>query len=322
MPRSRGVPFLLRSAILCPSLVFSAPTAPLDKTLATLTADFVRALSGDGNASAPHPDIGCILGKCSGAIAGCLEERQCREGMFCTARCGFSNQTCIFHCASDYEDALYDAMIHCFFNENDCMKMPKGQAFSPYAMCRPLNVSKPLTEYRGAPLTSATTATLMTRNGQHQGYWQVARGLSASYDCFDCQNVWFQTASKSASQLAYSAVYQVNKTDGTFKWNEAAYNGDFDTFPQDPGRVHFRAPNYGGLVHEEDWRILAVDERVLDDPQWIAMYYCGGAPGVKEAYEGSCVLTPDELMPSDSAEASKIVAGVLCCWRNSCMCAR
>ena len=65
------------------------------------------------------------------------------------------------------------------------------------------------------------------------------------------------------------------------------------------------APDYAGLVHDEDWRILAVDERSAT-PQWLALYYCGGAPGVREAYEGSCVLTMDGVLPADAAERAKI----------------
>ena len=93
----------------------------------------------------------------------------------------------------------------------------------------------------------------------------------------------------------------MNKSDGTSKWGRAQYSGDFGTFGQEPGRIHLRAANYGGLVHEEDWRVLAVNERTQDDPQWIALYYCGGAPGVKEAYEGACVVTPNVCPESQAA---------------------
>ena len=301
---------LILLATLAPALSAPASAEILSSADITLASDFIGALvsRGGDKTPSPEPNMVCILGKCHGAITKCLMEQQCRNGMFCTAKCGFSNDACIFHCASDFEDPLYDAMIRCFFTENPCMKMPKGHTFSSYQMCRPLNVSKPLTTYRGAALTVAQTQTLMTRNGEAEGYWRVARGLSASYDCFDCQNVWFQTSKANASQLEYSAIYQVNKTDGSFKWNRASYNGDFDTFDREPGRVHFRAPDYAGLVHEEDWRVLAVDERVADKPQWLAMYYCGGAPGVMEAYEGSCVLTPTGLMPDDPTETKKIDA--------------
>ena len=54
--------------------------------------------------------------------------------------------------------------------------------------------------------------------------------------------------------------------------------------------------------------MLAVDERTEDEPEWIALYYCGGAPGVKESYEGACIMTPDGSMPSDPVEAKKIDA--------------
>lgn len=293
----------MRCTVILLSIIIGAEALPSAEN--ALVSQFLRAIA---RSPTPHPDPACIASHCTGAIAQCLKEQQCRKGMLCTAKCGFSNDTCVFHCASDYEDELYDAMIHCFFTEYDCMRMPQGETFSPYEMCRPLNTSKPLATYRGTRLTVAKTQSLMTRNGKAKGYWRVARGLSASYDCFDCQNIWFQNIPQpNASQVAYSAIYKVNKTDG-FRWDEAEYTGDFDTFNNTPGRIHFRAPNYGGLVHEEDWRVLAVDERAEDDPQWIAMYYCGGAPGVKQAYEGSCVLTPNGQMPMDIAEIKKIDA--------------
>merc|ERR1712127_133345 len=62
----------------------------------------------------------------------------------------------------------------------------------------------------------------------------------------------------------------------------------------------------GGLHREDDWRMLAVDES-QDVPNWIAMYYCGGVPGVADAYEGAMVLTPDGQVPSD-ADMSVIAA--------------
>merc|ERR1711907_23462 len=172
-------------------------------------------------------------------------------------------------------------------------------------MCRSTAVSTPLQTYLGKPITQDISRTLLTRNGKDDGYWLVARGLSHAYDCFDCQNLYFQPSNVNSSQLQYTAIYKIHKSNGNFRWNTADYEADFVTFPQ-IGRMHLHAPDYDGLVHDEDWRILAVDERQMDDPQWVAMYYCGGAPGVKEAYEGSCVMTPDGKMPTDEQEVQKI----------------
>jgi len=183
--------------------------------------------------------------------------------------------------------------------------MPPGQNFSTYEMCRSTAVSTPLQTYLGKPITQDISRTLLTRNGKDDGYWLVARGLSHAYDCFDCQNLYFQPSKTSPTQLEYSAIYKIHKSSGSFRWNFASYGADFATWPE-PSRMHLHAADYGGLVHDEDWRILAVDERKENEPEWIALYYCGGAPGVKEAYEGSCVMTPNGLMPSDPQEAKKI----------------
>merc|ERR1711908_158762 len=46
----------------------------------------------------------------------------------------------------------------------------------------------------------------------------------------------------------------------------------------------------------------------MGEPQWVALYYCGGAPGVKENYEGACLVTPDGQLPTDPDEMAKIDA--------------
>merc|ERR1712194_209637 len=99
-------------------------------------------------------------------------------------------------------------------------------------------------------------------------------------------------------------IYKIHKSDGTSRWNYARYNASA-SFPE-AGRLFLFAPDYGGLVHEEDWRILAIDERSPNDPKWIALYYCGNAAGVKESYEGSCLITLDGKLPADAGEVKKI----------------
>jgi len=258
-----------------------------------------------GAAPGPTPSLGCILGNCAPKIAKCMLNTSCRKGMTCTKGCGATNQTCIFQCTSDFENDVYDDMIKCFFTDHSCMREPKGQTFSTYEMCRPLNKSTPLTTYMGKPLTADVARTLLTRNNKN--YWLVAQGLSKAYDCFECQNLYFNTSTTNSSQLIYTAIYKILKSDGSARWNRADYVADWDTFGEGgPGRMHLHDPDYGGLVHDEDWRIIAVDERTPNQPEWIGLYYCGGAPGVLEAYEGSCVMTPDGLLPKDTKEVTKI----------------
>lgn len=288
-------------------------SAPSTDEVATAATDIYNALYQKRVGDGPAPTLPCILGNCAGKIAACLLDSSCRRGMQCTKGCSGTNQTCIFQCTSDYENEVYDNMIKCFFTDHDCMKMPEGQTFHTYGACKSVEQTTTLTHYLGKPLTHDKTKTLLTRNGKDQGYWLVARGLSHAYDCFDCQNDYFnvggpnQPVATNSSELAYTSIYKIHKSDGTFRWNKAQYLAEFDTFPE-AGRMHMHAPDYGGLVHDEDWRVLAVDERTEDEPEWIALYYCGGAPGVKESYEGACIMTPDGSMPSDPVEAKKIDA--------------
>jgi hypothetical protein len=258
----------------------------------------------------PKPNTGCILKNCKMAMARCALNKDCRSALSCTAGCGKggpTNQTCIFQCTSDFENDVYDDLIKCFFTDHNCMQDP-GTNFSKWEMCRSTKTqATPLKTYLGKALTQAKAQTLLTRNGKDDGYWLVAKGLSHAYDCFDCQNLYFNRSVVNDTQLHYSAIYKIHKSDGNIRWNDAEYEADWNMFPE-PGRMHLHAPDYGGLVHDEDWRILAVDERTPDDPQWMALYYCGGAPGVLEAYEGSCVMTPNGLVPSDKKEVAKIEA--------------
>jgi len=212
------------------------------------------------------------------------------------------NQTCIFGCTSEYENEKYDEMLKCFFTDHDCMKMPKGETFDTFGSCRSLESATPLDTWLGEELTQENAMT--AAKGANDGYWILAKGLSHSYDCFDCQNLyWLPT--ENSSSLRYEAVYKIHKPDGGERWNFATY---FSSPFEYPGRMLFHADDYGGLVHDEDWRILAIDERNGKSPQWVAWYYCGGAPGVKENYEGACLVTPDGQMPTDPAEVAKIDA--------------
>merc|ERR1712195_432508 len=294
----------MKCVLLIAAIVLVACTAaPLSADqVNTAATDLFNTLYKARVGDSPAPDPLC-LGQCAPKIASCMLDHDCRNGMFCITKCGGTNQTCIFQCDSDFENEVYDNMIKCFFTDHDCMKMPKGQTFDTYGMCKSVEKAEPLTTYLGKPLTVEKTKTLLTRDNKDQGNWLVARGLSKAYDCFDCQELYFNTGggaqpvATNASDLAYSAIYKIHKSDGTIRWQQAEYLAEFETFPQ-PGRMHLHAPDYGGLVHDEDWRVLAVDERTENDPQWVALYYCGGAPGVKEAYEGSCVLTPNGLLPA------------------------
>lgn len=160
-------------------------------------------------------------------------------------------------------------------------------------------------------LTPEAARGLLLR-GHKRGDWVVSGGLSHAYDCFDCQYLYF--GDKGDTTLEYLAEYKIHKSDGDVRWNQADYvatnthavNAHFD--PAQAARLSLNASDYGGLFHAEDWRILAVDEKNAD-PQWLALYYCGGAPGVQEAYEGACMLTIDGTLPTDlDAKAAYVAA--------------
>jgi len=258
--------------------------------------DFAKTLQVAGD-DAPQPSPYCIARNCMGRVARCMFHGDCIKGMLCTKGCDQTNQTCIFGCTSEYEDEVYDNMIKCFFTEHDCMKMPHGETFDTFGSCRNTSLATPLPTWMGKNVTHSDMM------GVLGGFWYVTKGLSHAYDCFDCQKLWWYP--ENASSLRYEAVYKIHKPDGGIRWNQATY---FTSQLNEPARFLFHADDYGGLIHDEDWRILAVDERNGTNPAWVALYYCGGAPGVKENYEGACLLTPDGQLPTDEGELKKIDA--------------
>jgi hypothetical protein len=184
------------------------------------------------------------------------------------------------------------------FNKNDCMGTKKG--FDTWQKCRS-NV-KPLATYRGKPLTTQVARQILEQ-GKDRGDWVVAKGLSAAYDCADCQfQYWLK--SSNGSGLKQHVDFKTHMSNGSTRYSHANYV--VQEFPGEVSRYSLNASNDGGLFHEEDWRLMGVDES--DTPQWVTMYYCGAAAGVGMAYEGAMLLTPDGLLPKDPATLAKIDA--------------
>lgn len=293
--RAYSISVSLLCGVAAASSEVSWPSS-LDRAFVSDLESLVKVhTSGD-----PSPNGACIVKNCLKEAIKCGPDKDCRSVLACTVGCGKKmNQTCIFQCTSDFEDQTYDDLLYCMFNKNDCMGTKKG--FDAYGECRSLDVVGPMTTYRGAPLTIDVARNIMLR-GKQRGDWIVAKGKSAAYDCFDCQYLfWVQNADKT---MKYVADYKIHKSDGGVRWNIATY-GAFE-WPSSTGRYTMNASNYGGLAHYEDWRLLGADES--EDPKWIAMYYCGSAPGVGEAYEGAFILTPDGNLPTDAKATATLAA--------------
>jgi len=186
------------------------------------------------------------------------------------------------------------------FNKNDCMGTKHG--YDEWQACKSIDKVAPMKTYRGAPLTKEVARDILMRGTNHRGDWMVAKGKSHAYDCFDCQFLYW--GYKPDKSMYYEAYYKIHKSKGGIRWNQAVYVAS--EWQGTVGRFSMNASNYGGLAHEEDWRLLAADESA--NPQWIAMYYCGAAAGVGEAYEGAFILTPDGTMPTDPKAISTIDA--------------
>jgi hypothetical protein len=279
-------------------------------TMATTEEEAVAAAVAHASALAsvtknPTPNPLCIATHCGGAARKCIMDSDCRSALGCTTKCfrkdpKEQNQTCIFQCTSDFENDVYDGMLYCMFNQNDCMGTKKN--FNEWQACRALDKVPPMTQYRNKPLTKEVARNILMRGTDKRGDWMVARGKSAAYDCFDCQYLYW--GYRPDRTMYYQANYKIHKSDGGVRWNTAVYVAS--EWEESIGRFSMNASNYGGLEHEEDWRLLAADESA--DPQWIAMYYCGAAAGVGEAYEGAFILTPTGDLPTDAKSLAAIDA--------------
>jgi hypothetical protein len=294
---------MLRSCLL--ALAFGIVASTGDVQLAANQAATAHAVQIARIRGTPTPSVGCIVSKCGGHALKCAIDKSCRSALACTAGCQIhdpkeQNQTCIFQCTSDFETEVYDDLLFCMFNKNDCMGTKEG--FDEWQACRSLDNVPPLTEYRGAPVTKEVVRNIIMRGTQQRGDWIVAKGKSHAYDCFDCQYLYW--GYNPDHTMYYLANYKIHKSDGGIRWNTALYIAE--EWQQSLGRYSMNASNYGGLAHEEDWRMLAADES--EDPKWITMYYCGAAAGVGEAYEGAFILTPDGNLPTDAKSIATIDA--------------
>jgi hypothetical protein len=288
---------------LCALGLLASTAASASKDLDTVQANMNTIMA----TKSPTPNPFCIIGKCGGHAAKCAVDHDCRSSLGCTAGCLIKdpkeqNQTCIFQCDSDFENQVYDDLIYCMFNKNDCMGTKKG--FDEWQACKPIDKVTPITQYRGAPLTTEVARNILMRGTHKRGDWIVAKGQSAAYDCFDCQYLYW--GYKPDNTMYYSANYKIHKSNGESRWNTANYVAA--EWQGALGRYSMNASNYGGLEHEEDWRLLGADES--DVPKWAVMYYCGAAAGVGEAYSGAFILTPDGNLPTD-AKSMTVINSVL-----------
>jgi len=178
------------------------------------------------------------------------------------------------------------------FNQHDCMGTKK--TYDPYQMCKPIDQASPMVTYRGQPLTTDVARHLLMRGSNYRGDWFVALGKSPAFDCFDCQYFYWGYTPDQA--MYYHADYKIRKSNNDTRWQSSDFVAS--EWPDMVGRYNLTAAKDHGLFLQEDWRMVAADESG-SPPAWVAMYYCGGAPGVANAYEGALVLTPDGQAPTD-----------------------
>lgn len=291
MSGTRGTRVIFALALLV--IAKRIPAAPMHESvlLAHKHAAQISPLRSE-----PTPSLGCIAKNCLVQSAECFVDKECRAALGCSTQ-----EHGRFQCINDHENDVYDKLVYCMFNQHDCMGT--NSTYDPYQMCKPIGETAPIGTYRGQNLTKDLARHLLMRGTNQRGDWLVAMGKSPAFDCFDCQ--YFYWGYKPDQTMYYHADYKIHKSNNQTRWqsSEQSANEWNDT----AGRYSLIASNDHGLFREDDWRMLAVDE-LNDLPAWIALYYCGGAPGVANSYEGAMVLTADGEVPTDPKVVTAIEA--------------
>lgn len=67
----------------------------------------------------------CVQRHCSAELAGCLADDMCRRNFGCAAACDPTDSTCTFMCSESYQSPSIDRIMHCMFEEYDCIPWPE-----------------------------------------------------------------------------------------------------------------------------------------------------------------------------------------------------
>ena len=235
--------------------------------------------------ASPSFKLGCILEHCVPEFVSCELSKECRDGISCSEVCfgewdkdttpeKFHVQNCTNKCAFTYgEEKAFKGMMACL-TDHVCWSFPEIPK-----TCKAPNVH---------PIKPLSLADI-------QGHWWVIRGYHPVYDCYPCQQLFFEPINKTA--WSYTPRYQAYKTDGTLyyvtnqKW----------VMPQTtPGaKIPFTYHDVG-MDHYETWWLI--DK--ADDSSYAQMYYCGNT--LQWNYEGALVFAKNRTLSDD--DYTKIAA--------------
>ena len=132
----------------------------------------LRFKSHDGaenGAPIPPKNMTCVTLHCGSKVSDCLADDQCRDSFACSGKCDPTDSTCTYMCSESYQSDAYDNLMHCMFEDHDCLTLPPPS---------PPNTSE-CRDPQSYKIPQITEELL-------KGTWYVNYGFNPDYDCFPC----------------------------------------------------------------------------------------------------------------------------------------
>jgi hypothetical protein len=233
-------------------------------------------------------NIWCIASNCGSKLLDCYKNPQCMKSLNCIDACGMNDQVCTYTCLRSYQNREFEYVARCMLHSHNCLGNDAKRPEFP--------IVKPMTKFRGEPLTHETAEKIMqgwlgttTKDGKTNEYsWLAVAGQNPAYDHFPAQyQIWYN--GKARNSFWYNPVFKVNTLDGKSVWRRSDYRCKRE---KDPGTFTFTFMD-NGVTSKEFWRIVDA----ADDLSWALYYYAGAAKSAGQMYVGAVLATPDGLWP-------------------------
>lgn len=234
----------------------------------------------------PTIKIPCVVEHCSLQSAGCLLDGGCRSAIACSQGC-FSNwdrdstqekfhvQNCTAKCSFTYDGEAFEAFMTCL-TDNECIGFPP----IPNTCLKPMDIH---------PLKQLSMKDI-------QGDWWVVKGIHPVYDCYPCQQLYFQPIN--ATSWNYIPKYEVYLVNGSLLPVTQQF---LITVPNSaPAGTNISFVYHDvGLEHFETWWLI--DQ--ASDGSYTLLYYCGHT--LQWFYQGALVFARNRTL---SEEAYQTIA--------------
>lgn len=191
----------------------------------------------------PVKNTTCITLHCSGAIASCLADTNCRTNLECDVGCK-GDTACQLSCYYSYQSPNSDLLDSCLFVDHECLSLPPPAPINN-ATCR--NPTETVADIDSDLL---------------DGTWYIVQGFNPIYDCFECQ---IQTFEVTDGKVNYSALFNMLASNGTEIWPSISMTGEDSS---EPGHITYDTTD-NGLPDHQTWYVMHLSEDTF------VGYYCG-----------------------------------------------